>query len=166
MSPTDITIKKLEKSNWEQVREIYIEGLATRNATFQTEAPCWDIWDETHHHVGRLVAVVDGKVVGWCALTPISSRPVYRGVAEVSIYISKKYTNKGIGSQLMNSLIKGSEAQGVWTLQASIFPENETSILLHKKFGFRIVGRREKIAQLDGIWRDTILVERRKRINY
>ncbi|THG91338.1 hypothetical protein AJ85_05545 [Alkalihalobacillus alcalophilus ATCC 27647 = CGMCC 1.3604] len=102
----------MEKSNWEQVREIYIEGLATRNATFQTEAPCWESWDAGHHKVGRFVAVTDGKVVCWCALTPISSRTVYRGVAEVSIYISKKYSNKGVGSQLMHTLIRDSEAQG------------------------------------------------------
>ncbi|MBT2739961.1 GNAT family N-acetyltransferase [Bacillus sp. ISL-77] len=154
----------MEQDDWGQVREIYLEGIATGNATFQKEAPSWEEWDSGHVKECRLVALLEDKVLGWAALTPVSGRCVYSGVAEVSIYVSQSNNGKGIGSRLLNSLIEQSEQNGFWTLQSGIFPENVASLKLHSKHGFREVGRRERIGKMDGVWRDTILLERRSNI--
>ncbi len=143
------------------VLSIYADGLATGQATFNTEVPTWADWDKGHLPHSRLVAVEDETVVGWVALSPVSSRACYGGVAEFSLYISAAHRGRGIGNRLMQELIQESEAQGIWTLQSSTFPENTTSVRLQKKWGFREIGYREKIAQLKGVWRNTILLERR-----
>ena len=153
-------------SDWEQVRAIYVEGLREGNSTFETQAPSWEAWDEAHLKSPRLVMRADDKVLGWAALSPVSRRSVYSGVAELTIYVTESERGKGIGRALLEQLIEESEQAGIWTLQASIFPENVASIELHLKCGFREVGRRESIAKLNGVWRDTILFERRsKRVN-
>lgn len=159
-----IKIEKMRADDWEAVRAIYLEGIATGHATFQKEAPSWEEWDLGHNGECRIVARLDGEVVGWAALSPVSSRSVYAGVGEVSVYVSQKHNGKGIGSLLLKSLIELSEQSGFWTLQSSIFPENEGSIKLHENHGFREMGRRERIGKMDGVWRDTIILERRSRI--
>jgi len=156
-----IVIDKMRFGDWEQVREIYLEGIATANATFQKEAPSWEEWDRGHILEGRIVARSGEKVLGWAALSPVSSACAYAGVAEVSIYVRQSSKGKGIGSKLLQALIETSEANGFWRLQAQIFPENVTSLQLHKKWGFREVGRRERIGKMAGVWRDVILLERR-----
>jgi len=157
---------QMTASDWEEVRAIYLEGLREGNSTFETEAPSWEAWDEAHLKSPRLVMRVHGKVLGWAALSPVSKRSVYSGVAEVTIYVTETARGKGIGRALLEGLIEQSEQAGIWTLQASIFPENEASVKLHLRCRFREVGRRESIAKLNGIWRDTILFERRsKRVN-
>ena len=159
-----IHIDQMLKEDWNQVREIYQEGILTGNATFQKEPPTWEEWDKGHIWECRIVARLDGHVLGWAALSPFSSRCVYAGVAELSIYVGQSSTGKGIGSKLLNTLIVESEQNGYWTLQAGIFPENTASLKLHSKFGFREVGRRERIGKMDGVWRDTILLERRSNV--
>ena len=157
-----MTITKLLAEHWPAVKAIYEEGIATGNATFQTEAPEWTVWDQTHRPHSRLVALSDaGTVVGWAALSPVSSRPVYAGVAEVSVYIAAGQRNKKLGETLLTALITESEKNGIWTLQASIFPENISSLRIHARCGFRQVGYRDRIGQMHGVWRDTVLVERR-----
>jgi phosphinothricin acetyltransferase len=157
---------QMTASDWEQVRAIYVEGLREGNSTFETQAPSWEAWDEGHLKSPRLVMRADDKVLGWAALSPVSRRSVYSGVAELTIYVTESERGKGIGRALLEQLIEESEQAGIWTLQASIFPENVASIELHLKSGFREVGRRERIAKLNGVWRDTILFERRsKRVN-
>jgi len=157
---------QMTASDWEQVRAIYVEGLREGNSTFETQAPAWEAWDEAHLKSPRLVMRADDKVLGWAALSPVSRRSVYSGVAELTIYVTESERGKGIGRALLEQLIEESEQAGIWTLQASIFPENVASIELHLKCGFREVGRRESIAKLNGVWRDTILFERRsKRVN-
>ena len=157
-------IQLMQKADWERVREIYVEGLATGQATFETEAPDWERWDETHRSDARLVSREDDEITGWAALSPVSSRQAYAGVAEVSVYVGRKFRGKGVGRALLDALIEESDRNGIWTLQASIFPENDVSICLHRICGFREVGRRERIAKLDGRWRDTVLLERRSKI--
>jgi len=144
-----------------RVLEIYKMGLDTRNATFETEVPSWTDLDMKHLAHSRFVYSENEKVLGWVALSLVSTRSAYSGVAEVSIYIDTDFKGRGIGSQLMEKVIQSSEVQGIWTLFSSIFPENKATLRLHKKFGFRVIGFREKIAKLDGKWRDTILLERR-----
>lgn len=156
-----IYIDKMYPEDWNQVREIYIQGIATGNATFQKVAPSWEEWDHSHLSECRIIARTKENVLGWAALSQISSRCVYSGVAEVSVYVSNEDIGKGIGSLLLGALIDTSERHGLWTLQSSIFPENKSSIKLHIKYGFREVGRRERIGKLDDKWRDTILFERR-----
>lgn len=156
-----ILIDKMTSDDWEQVKNIYLEGISTGNATFETDAPSWEAWDRAHIGDCRLVVRSDLEVLGWAALTPVSSRCVYAGVAEVSVYVSPLSSGKGIGSMLLKSLIEKSEEAGFWTLQSAVFPENISSIKLHKNFGFREVGRRERIGKMNGIWRDTIFLERR-----
>ena len=156
-----LVIRGMNDSDREAVRAIYLEGIATGLATFETEAPAWGHWDRSHLPAPRIVAVAQGRVVGWGALSPVSGRAVYAGVAEVSVYVGSESRGGGIGKALLQDLIKQSEAQGIWTLQASIFPENSASISLHESCGFRKVGTRERIAKLNGIWRDTVLLERR-----
>lgn len=162
----DFIVRKMTKEDVERVIEIFIQGISTKKATFQTEAPSNVEWDQSHMKEGRLVAVdSNNSVLGWVALSPTSSRCVYRGVAEISIYIAKEARTNGIGLCLMNAMIKESEKMGLWTLQSGIFEINEASIALHKKCGFRIVGIREKIAQdSDLVWQNTVLMERRSKV--
>ena len=148
-------------SDWEQVCAIHAEGIATGNATFETEAPDREAWDASHLRECRLVARAGDRVIGWAALSAVSHRPVYAGVAEVSIYIAADARGCGAGDALMAALVAESEARGFWTLQSAVFPENQASVRLHLKHGFREVGRRERIAKRDGVWRDTIIFERR-----
>lgn len=157
-------IEELRREHWERVRAIYLEGLATGHATFETEVPEWDVWDAAHLPFARLVARSDGEggeVLGWAALSPVSRRRVYEGVAEVSVYVAERARGLGVGGALLRALVTESERNGVWTLQAGIFPENVASITLHARCGFREVGRRERIGKLGGRWRDTLLLERR-----
>ena len=153
-------IEPLEPKHWPAVRAIYEEGIATGNATFEEQAPEWPRWDAAHHQHSRLIAV-DPAMLGWAALSAVSQRHVYRGVAEVSIYIAEGARGRGVGRALMQALIDSSEAAGIWTLQSGIFKENQPSIQLHLKTGFRILGERERIGQLAGVWRTTVLMERR-----
>jgi len=157
-------IRKLLTTDWDQVKMIYEKGIATGNATFQTSAPSWEEWDKSHLNNCRIVAETDGILTGWAALTPVSSRCVYAGVAEVSVYVDPAYSGKGIGLALLNELVALSEAEGLWTLQAGIFPENNASLRIHEKAGFRILGVREKIGKQNGIWRNTVLLERRSKL--
>ena len=156
-----ITVEPMKATDWQAVANIYVEGLATRLATFETELPTWQAWDAGKRPDCRLVAKAGEKVVGWAALSPVSKRPVYAGVAEVSVYVGENARGQGVGNILLEALIKASETVGIWTLTASIFPENIASIHLHQKHHFRLLGKRERIAQLDGVWRDTVLLERR-----
>lgn len=158
-----IFIEKMLPKDWKQVKEIYIEGIATGIATFQKGAPAWEDWDNSHTPECRIVARSEGEILGWAALSPVSSRCVYAGVAEVSVYVSQSSKGKGIGSLLLMSLIEVSEENGYWTLQSGIFPENISSFKIHYKNGFREVGRRERIGKLNGVWRDTLLLERRSK---
>ncbi len=160
----NISIIKMTANDWNWVEEIYLEGISTGDATFETISPGWDQWNNSHLEDCRFIAKFEDKIVGWAALSPVSARRVYKGVVELSIYVSSLYRNKGIGSLLLGTIIKESEIAGIWTLQAAIFPENKESINLHKKFGFREIGYREKIGKLKGIWRDVILFERRSKI--
>lgn len=154
-------IDQMKPSDWEQVRSIYIEGLRSGNSTFETDAPSWEQWDEGHHQFARLVMRDGDEILGWAALSPVSKRSVYRGVAELTVYVTEVARGKGVGHALLEALIEESERNGIWTLQASIFPENTASVKLHLGCGFREVGRRERIAMLNAAWRDTLLFERR-----
>jgi phosphinothricin acetyltransferase len=154
-------VEQMRAGDWEAVRAIYLEGIRSGHSTFETDAPAWEQWDEAHLQTPRLVARSEDGVVGWAALSPVSKRSVYRGVAEVTVYVAESVRGQGIGRALLEALIVGSEKKGIWTLQASIFPENVASVALHVQCGFREVGRRERIAMLNGVWRDTLLFERR-----
>jgi phosphinothricin acetyltransferase len=159
-----IEITSMEQADWPEVRAVYEEGIATGNATFETLAPAWEAWNAKHLQAGRLVARRDGQVVGWVALSYVSSRSVYSGVAEVSIYVSASTRGQGVGTMLLGAAVAASEEAGLWTLQAGIFPENLGSIALHKSCGFREVGTRMRLGQLAGVWRDVMLLERRSAI--
>ncbi len=159
-----IAIRPLDPRDWPFVKAIYEEGIATGNATFETEAPEWAEWDSKHLQAARLVAEVEGKVAGWAALSPVSSRCVYSGVAELSIYIASGMRGKGVGKALLEAVVAESEAKGLWTLRSGVFPENTASLALHQKFGFRILGTHERIGKMDGRWRDVVLMERRSTI--
>ncbi len=159
-----MTIRSLAPSDWSEVSAIYRQGIATGNATFETDVPEWAVWDQAHMGSCRLLSVDGDAVQGWAALTPVSSRCVYQGVAEVSIYVAQGARGKGVGAELMAALIPASEAAGIWTLQAGIFPENRASIALHQKFGFRIIGQRERVGKMDGRWRNVALMERRSQV--
>jgi phosphinothricin acetyltransferase len=154
-------IRSLVQDDWPAVAAVYEEGIATRMATFETAAPAWADWDAAHLRGHRLVADVEGEVVGFAALSPVSSRCVYEGVAEESIYVAERVRGAGIGRSLLEAVVAGSERDGIWTLQAGIFPENRASLALHHACGFRTVGLRERIGRLDGAWRDVVLLERR-----
>ena len=148
--------------DWPAVRTIYEAGIATGNATFQAEAPTWDAWDAAHLTSCRLVARDGtGAVIGWAALSPVSARSVYAGVAEVSVYVAESARRHGVGRRLLEALVAASEKDGRWTLQAGIFPENQASVALNARCGFRMVGRRERLGCLRGVWRDVLLMERR-----
>ena len=157
-------IRNIEAKHFSQMANIYLEGIATGIATFQTEAPDWDEWDNNHLSNCRRAVFTDEQMAGWAALSPVSSRCVYAGVAEVSIYMAAKYRGKGIGKLLLLDLIKQSEQAGFWTLQSGIFPNNIASIKLHEQCGFRQIGYREKIGKKDGIWHDNIIMERRSKL--
>jgi phosphinothricin acetyltransferase len=154
-------IEQMKASDWEQVRSIYLEGIRTGHGTFETSAPTWEQWDEAHLQFARLVARDGERVLGWAALSPVSRRSVYRGVAELTVYVAEAARGRGVGRLLLEALIAESERNGIWTLQASIFPENVASLELHRRCGFREVGRRERIGMMNGLWRDTLLFERR-----
>ncbi|MET4108575.1 MULTISPECIES: GNAT family N-acetyltransferase [Hymenobacter] len=157
-----MTIIPMTDAHWPAVKAIYEAGIATGNATFETQAPAWEAWDTAHLGHSRLVAVDEaGTVLGWAALSPVSSRCVYGGVAEISIYIGAEARGQGVGRQLLQALIADSEAHGIWTLQAGTFEENKASIGLHTQAGFRVIGHRERIGQHHGVWRNTVQMERR-----
>lgn len=161
MIATAVEIRDLRHGDWPEVSRIYAEGIATGNATFETEVPSWETWDAAHLAEHRLVAERGGAVVGWVALLPVSARACYAGVVEVSAYVAEEARRRGIGAELLAAAIKSSEQAGIWTMQTSVFPENEASLRLLRRFGFRTVGIRERIGTLHGVWRDTVLVERR-----
>jgi phosphinothricin acetyltransferase len=154
-------IEKMRPVDWAEVKAIYLEGVATGHATFETEAPSWEVWDDAHLRSARLVARDGQKISGWAALSPVSRRQAYAGVAEVSVYVAANDRNAGVGRELLEALIAESEENGIWMLQAVVFPENAATVALHLRCGFREVGRRERIGKLNGDWRDTILLERR-----
>jgi phosphinothricin acetyltransferase len=159
-----MNIIPLDPAHWEAVKKIYEEGIATGMATFEQKAPGWEAWDNAHLPAPRLVAVTGDTVLGWAALTPVSGRCVYAGVAEVSVYVATAARGKGVGKALLQALATESEAAGLWTLQAGIFADNTASIRLHEAVGFRTVGYREKIGQLNGVWKDTVLLEKRSTV--
>ena len=147
--------------DWPHVARIYAAGIATRNATFETDVPSWEHWDATHLAEHRFVATDRDQVVGWIAASAVSDRCCYAGVADLSVYVDPEAQGHGVGGTLLERLIESTEAAGIWTLQAGVFPENEASIALHRRCGFRLVGTRERLGQLDGDWRDVLLLERR-----
>ncbi len=157
-------IRSMQPDDWPRISAIFQSGIETGNATFETSPPTFDDWDKSHTRFGRLVATQDDLVVGWAALTPVSNRCVYAGVEEVSVYIDPAFSGKGIGQQLLAALIEESEKNGTWTLQAGIFPENKASVRIHEKQGFRVVGYRERVGKQHGVWRDTLLLERRSNV--
>ena len=156
-----LEIRPLLASDWPAVEAIYAEGIATRNATFETATPAFEEFDASHHADHRLVAVENDRVLGWVVLAPTSSRACYAGVAENSIYVAADAQGHGVGRALMEALVTSAASGGIWSIQAGMFPENAASVALHESLGFRLVGRFERIAQLDGVWRDTILLELR-----
>jgi L-amino acid N-acyltransferase YncA len=158
------TIEIMTSEAWPAVAKIYQAGIATKNATFEKQAPDWQTFSSSHRSDCRLVASLGSQIVGWAALSNVSNRCVYGGVAEVSIYVDPEFQGRGIGDRLMKALIAESESNELWTLQAGIFPENKKSIQLHLRNGFRIIGTRERIGRMDGIWRDTVLLERRSNV--
>jgi len=160
-----MVIRQMLDSDWQEVARIYFEGIATGIATFEHIVPSYDNWNASHLKTCRFVAVNDNEVLGWAALSPVSGRCVYGGVAEVSVYIGENTRGQGIGIALMQKLIEQSEAEGYWTLQSGIFPENKASIKLHEKVGFRFLGQRERIGKtIQGEWKDNLLFERRSKI--
>jgi len=158
-------IRPMRNDDWSAVRAVYLDGIATGNATFQTEAPSWESWDSSHLSGCRLVAESKGVVLAWAVLGGYSRLPVFSGVAEVSIYVGQRVRGQGIGARLLQELVEASERDGFWTLLAGIFPENIMSLALHRRAGFREIGYRERVGQLHGKWRDVVLFERRSRVN-
>jgi L-amino acid N-acyltransferase YncA len=156
-----VELRELTQEDWPAVKAIYEQGIAGGDATFETEAPSWDDWDRTHLEGHRLVALHHGEVVGWAVLAPVSERCVYAGVAENSVYVADHARGRGVGRALLEGLIARAESDGIWTIQTGIFPENEASIELHKRCGFRVVGVRERLGQHHGVWRDVVFMERR-----
>lgn len=164
-SKMSLVVEEMRAGDWEEVRAVYLEGIATGDATFERTAPSWETWDASHMKEARLVVREGARLKGWAALSRVSSRAVYAGVAEVSVYVAAAARGEGVGLALLESLVEASERAGVWTLQAGIFPENSASVRLHLRCGFREVGRRERIGRTtDGRWRDTLLFERRSTI--
>jgi phosphinothricin acetyltransferase len=156
-----VTTAPLGREHWPDVKRIYVEGIETGDATFETSAPSWDDWNGAHLPDHRFVALDGDEVLGWVAAVAVSDRCVYSGVVEHSVYVTERARGRGIGTLLLASLIASTEAAGVWTIQTGIFPENEPSLRLHERVGFRVVGMRERIGQLNGAWRDVVLLERR-----
>jgi L-amino acid N-acyltransferase YncA len=161
---TGVDLRDLRRDDWLEVAAIFRAGIATGNATFETEVPSWSVWDAGHLAEHRLVAVDEDRVVGWAALSAVSDRCCYSGVAEVSVYVAPEAQGRGVGRALLERLVADSEAAGIWTLQAGIFPENEASVALHLACGFRVVGTRERLGQMNGTWRDVLFLERRSAI--
>ncbi len=159
-----LEVRDLRADDWPEVARIYREGIETGNATFETDVPSWGRWDSAHLPVHRLVAEGDGRLVGWAALVPVSPRECYAGVAEISAYVGADARGEGIGSALLGAVIESAERGGIWTLQTGVFPENEVSLRLLKRFAFRVVGTLERIGRLHGAWRDVVLVERRSEV--
>lgn len=157
-------IENMTKNDWKDVANIYRQGIQTKNATFEKDCPDWNTWDKNHRPDCRFVAKQNGKIIGWAALSNVSGRCVYAGVAEISVYVDSSFQGQGIGQKLIVELITESEKVNIWTLQAGIFPENKSSIRLHEKNGFRVVGIRERIGKMDNKWRDVILLERRSQL--
>jgi phosphinothricin acetyltransferase len=156
-----MVVRRLEPSDWPEVARIYADGLAGGVATFETQLPSWEAWDAAHLPAPRLVAEQDGAVVGWVAVSRVSRRPAYSGVVEHSVYVDRAARRSGIGRTLLDALAAEAPRHGIWTIQTSIIDLNEASLRLHEAAGYRVVGRRERIAQLDGVWRDTLLLELR-----
>ncbi|PKB68842.1 MAG: N-acetyltransferase [SAR202 cluster bacterium Io17-Chloro-G4] len=154
-------IEALSAADWPEVSAIYMEGLATGLATFETTVPSWELWNQGHLEVGRLVARAKGKVIGWVALSPTSQREVYSGVNDESIYVAASARGMGVGKSLLEALVKASEEAGIWSLQAGIFRENKASLALHRNCGFRVIGHQERKGCLNGVWHDVFLMERR-----
>lgn len=166
MTPADapaatIRVEPMTQDDWPAVADIYRQGIESGDATFETAVPSREAWDALHLAAGRLVAREGGRVLGWAALSPVSDRCAYGGVAEVSVYVDAAARGRGLGRRLLKALVEASEEAGIWTLQAGIFPENEASLAIHRRCGFRVVGRRERLGRLAGVWRDVILLERR-----
>ena len=159
-----ITISDLRPEHWPEVARIYVEGIVSGNATFETDAPSWETWDASHLPVHRFVALDGDQVVGWVAISPVSDRCAYGGVVENSLYVRGDARGRGVGQALLQRLIDSTEAAGIWTIQTGIFPENGASIRLHESVGFEIVGRRRKLGKLAGVWRDVLLLERRSSV--
>jgi phosphinothricin acetyltransferase len=160
----DMTIRDLEPLDWPEVARIFEEGIRSGNATFELEPPPWETWDAAHSET-RIVAELDSRVVGWAALAPTSERHCYRGVAESSVYVDEAAQGRGVGRALMDEVIARSEATGIWTLEAGIFPENKASLRLHLGCGFLLVGVRERLGEANGEFRDVLLLERRSEVN-
>jgi len=160
----NINIEKMTESDWPTVAAIYEEGIGTGDATFEGAVPQWRQWNARHLQACRFIAKAEGQIVGWVVLSPISSRCVYAGIAEVSVYVKASMRGKGIGRVLLTAAIEESERAGIWTLQSGIFPENMASLALHRECGFRLVGYRERIGQMHGVWRDVVLMERRSKV--
>jgi L-amino acid N-acyltransferase YncA len=160
-APPIVEVRALLPDDWSAVADIYWDGMRGGLATFETEVPSWEVWDAAHLPEHRLVAVAGGEIVGWAALSPASSRRCYAGVVENSVYVAREAQGQGIGRLLLDALLKGARKAGLWTVQTSIFPENRASLALHERCGFRVVGVRERIARRDGIWRDTVFLEKR-----
>lgn len=160
----DFAIEEMSAKDWPEVRAIYLEGIVTGNATFETSAPEWAAWDSGRVKTCRFVARAGGGVLGWAALSPVSGRCVYAGVAEVSVYVAARARGRGVGKALLAALIEASERNGFWTLTAGIFPENTASVALHERAGFRLIGRRERIGAMNGNWRETVQFERRTKV--
>ena len=159
-----VRVRPMAAGDWPRVAEIYAEGIATGDATFESEVPGWEDWDAAHLESPRLVAELDGETAGWAALAPYSDRCAYGGVGEVSVYVAGPARGRGVGRALLEALVAGAEAAGIWTLQAGVFPENEGSLALHERAGFRRVGLRERIGKLGGRWRDVVMLERRSSV--
>ena len=157
----EVVIRAMVHSDWPEVRSIYAAGIATGNATFETDPPEWEVWDQSHLSELRVVAVDGAQVIGWAAASPVSDRCCYSGVVENSVYVEPDHQGQGLGKRLLEALVSASEAAGNWTIQTGIFPENTASLALHQACGFRVVGRRERLGQLAGRWRDVMLLERR-----
>jgi L-amino acid N-acyltransferase YncA len=161
----EVLLREMTEDDWSSVARIYKEGIESGHATFESDIPTWRQWNASHMKCCRIVATADNEIAGWAALSTVSGRCVYAGVAEVSVYVSPSYKSQKIGTLLLESLIKESEMYGLWTLQSSVFPENQASLRIHEKTGFRVIGFREKIGKMDDIWRDSVLLERRSKIS-
>lgn len=164
MKSAPVKLRPMTPADWPDVSRIYGEGIATGDATFETSVPSWESWDAAHLAEPRLVALAGDRMAGWAALSPVSDRCAYGGVAEVSVYVAGDARGRGVGGLLLGELVAASERAGLWTLQAGIFPENVVSLALHERHGFREVGRRERLGKLAGRWRDVLLLERRSRV--
>jgi L-amino acid N-acyltransferase YncA len=161
---SEVEPRGMRPEDWPAMAAIYAEGIATGNATFETEVPSWEQWDARHLAEHRLVAELDGRVVGWIAVSPVSTRCAYAGVVEHSVYVAGSARGRGVGRLLLAALIESTERGGIWTLQTGIFPENEPSLALHRSAGFRVLGVRERPGRLDGRWRDVVVLERRSTV--